>query len=118
MRLTMSRRWITRLLIGVLAALLLVPAGAAQDEARRVYALTLEGPLTPTLVAYVERGIETAAPDRAEGLILALDTPGGRSDHMQQLVEAIRASPVPVVVYVSPRGAAAASAGTLITLAG
>jgi len=46
-----------------------------------------------------------------------LNTPGGRSDWMQQIVEAIRASEVPVIVYVSPRGASAASAGTLITLA-
>ena len=93
-------------------------AAASQDTPRPVYYISVEGALTPTTVSYVERGIDTATRENAELLLLTLNTPGGRLDFMQQIVEAIRASEVPVVVYVSPRGAAAASAGTLITLAG
>jgi membrane-bound serine protease (ClpP class) len=103
--------------IGLLAAFAPI-AAASQDTPRPVYHISVEGALTPTTVSYVERGIDTATRESAELLLLTLNTPGGRLDFMQQIVEAIRASEAPVVVYVSPRGAAAASAGTLITLAG
>ncbi len=113
----MLRRLQLGWVIGLLAALAPITAGS-QDTARPVYHISVEGALTPTTVSYVERGIDAATRENAEMLLLTLNTPGGRLDFMQQIVEAIRASEVPVVVYVSPRGAAAASAGTLITLAG
>ena len=105
-------------MMGLLAALVFIAAVAAQDRSSVVYQISVEGPLTPVTVSYVERSIDAAETDRAQALILVLNTPGGRIDWMQQIVSAIRASQVPVIVYVSPRGAAAASAGTLITLAG
>lgn len=83
-----------------------------------VVTLIQRGPLTPILLEYVERGIEVAAGQQAELIILQIDTPGGSVDIMNRIVQAIRSSPVPVVVYVGPRGAMAASAGTIITLAG
>lgn len=80
--------------------------------------LTAEGAITPAMGQYLERGIEMAEREGAEVLILQLDTPGGSVDIMNNMVKDIRASSVPVVVYVAPEGAMAASAGAVITLAG
>jgi membrane-bound serine protease (ClpP class) len=70
------------------------------------------------MLQYLERGLSVAARDRAEVLVLVLDTPGGQLDLMDKMIQAMRASQTPVVVYVAPRGARAASAGALITMAG
>jgi membrane-bound serine protease (ClpP class) len=80
--------------------------------------LTIDGAITPAMQEYLSRGIQTAEQQGVEVIILQLNTPGGGLDPMQKMAEAIRASSVPVVVYVSPNGAWAASAGTVITLAG
>ena len=80
--------------------------------------LTISGAITPATQEYLARGIQTAEQIGAEVVILELNTPGGGLDPMQKMTQDIRASRVPVVVYVSPRGAWAASAGTVITLAG
>ena len=83
-----------------------------------VLLLSAEGPLTPAMVEYLKRGLESAARQNAELLLFQIDTPGGSLDLMNQMIKEIRASRVPVVVYVAPRGAMAGSAGALITLAG
>jgi len=95
-------------------------ATSAQDEggAGVVLVLTADGPVTPAMAEYLSRGINIAEQRRAEALIFQLNTPGGSTDLMQDMVESIRSSSVPVVVYVAPAGAIAGSAGTLITLAG
>jgi len=80
--------------------------------------LTINGAITPATQEYLARGIQAAEQRGAEVVILQLNTPGGGLDPMQKMAQDIRASHVPVVVYVSPRGAWAASAGTVITLAG
>lgn len=90
----------------------------AQGEGGLVVLLTADGPLTPAMKEYLMRGIELAERRQAEALIFQLDTPGGSVDLMIEMVEVIRASQVPVIVYVAPRGAIAGSAGTVITLAG
>jgi membrane-bound serine protease (ClpP class) len=77
-----------------------------------------EGALTPSMLAYLQRGISSARDRGAVALIFQINTPGGSVDLMNKMVEEIRGSSVPVVVYVAPRGAIAGSAGTLITLAG
>lgn len=92
-------------------------AGVAQAD-EQVFLLTLKGPLTPAMAGYLERGLTNAEEAGAEALVIQLDTPGGSIDLMNRMVQAIRASGVPVIVYVSPRGAIAGSAGTVITLAG
>ncbi len=102
-------------------ALLLSLAGNAQGQeqaARHIDLLEIEGPVTPIMISYIERGIETAEDDGATALVVLLNTPGGQTDLMNKVISAILSSDVPVVVYVYPRGAYAASAGTLITLAG
>ena len=92
--------------------------GGVQAAGERVLRLTLDGPLTPPMLTYLERGLDLAQAEAAPLVILQLNTPGGQLDLMEQMVSVLRNSPIPVVVYVAPRGAMAGSAGTLITLAG
>ncbi len=92
-------------------------SAAAQSE-REILVLTARGPLTPATLEYLNRGLELAERREAEALILTLDTPGGQVELMNQMIQSIRASSVPVVIFVAPRGAIAGSAGTVITLAG
>jgi membrane-bound serine protease (ClpP class) len=94
-----------------------VQPARAQSDGKSVIVLTANGPLTPAMAEYLDRGLRRADQDKAELLVLQLNTPGGSLDLMNRMVQSIRASVVPVVVYVTPRGAMAASAGTLITLA-
>jgi len=108
-------RWLS--ILALSAALLTLTPAVAQQDAPRIYRISVEGPLTPVMVNYLERSIGIAENNDADALLLVLNTPGGQINLMQRMVELIRASRVPVIVYVSPRGAAAASAGTLVTLA-
>lgn len=73
--------------------------------------------INPLTARYLERGLRDAARARAVAVVVRLDTPGGLEPTMREMVEAILASPVPVVVYVAPPGARAASAGMFLTLA-
>lgn len=102
----------------VLLALVPQPAGGAQGDEPLVLVLTATGPVTPAMAEYLARGIRLAEQRDAEAIIFELDTPGGSVDLMNRMVQYMRASRVPVVVYVTPRGAIAGSAGTVITLAG
>jgi membrane-bound serine protease (ClpP class) len=97
-----------------------LPCGTAlaQDSTPIAFVLTADGPLTPAMAEYLSRGIDTAQRENAELVILQLNTPGGDIVLMGEIVKIIRGSEVPVVVFVSPRGAMAGSAGTVITLAG
>ena len=91
---------------------------SSQSNFPVVVTIEVDGPLTPTLVGYIDRGLARARQIQAELLIIQLNTPGGSIDLMNVIVQNIRSSEIPVVVYVAPRGAMAGSAGTLITLAG
>ena len=114
----MNRRLRTFLwLIAVNALLFTAWTAFAQQSAPLVLLLTAEGPLTPAMGQYLERGIRAAEQGGAQALILQLDTPGGSIDLMNRMVQTMRASPVPIVVYVAPSGAIAGSAGTILTLA-
>jgi len=90
---------------------------AAPTKAATAPVLTVEGAIGPASADYVVRGIEQAASVGAPLLVLQLDTPGGLDQSMRQIIQAIMASPVPVVTYVTPAGARAASAGTYILYA-
>lgn len=83
-----------------------------------VLVLSVDGPVTPAMVSYFERGIGQAERDGAEAIVVQLDTPGGQVDITMDIVQLFRSSQVPVIVYIMPSGAQAASAGTVITLAG
>jgi membrane-bound serine protease (ClpP class) len=111
------RWWICNFLLLTMFLVGSVGVAAQEEVAHHVDVLQIEGPVTPIMISYIERGIRTAEGDGAEALIIELNTPGGQIDLMNKIVQALLGSQVPVVVYVYPQGAYAASAGTLITLA-
>lgn len=90
----------------------------AQNSGPLALVLSADGPVMPAMREYIQRGLKQAGQRGAEVVILQLNTPGGAISAMQNIVEILAASPVPVVVYVAPRRAWAASAGALITMAG
>ncbi len=85
--------------------------------AGEILKLTLKGTVNPATSGYVVRGLREAHERGAALVVLVLDTPGGLDSAMKEIVEAIMTSAVPVVVWVGPAGARAASAGTFILLA-
>ncbi len=103
------------ILHGQLVALLLGSAVFAQ--AGKVAVIEVNGAISPATAGYIARGIDLASAEKAECLILKLDTPGGLLDSTKEIVQSFYRSTVPVVVYVAPPGANATSAGCFITLA-
>jgi membrane-bound serine protease (ClpP class) len=117
---TWRRNWLLLLISLTYACLHLISLTGhadAQSERPIVMSLTADGPVTPAMVEYLRRGIRAAEDRGAELLVFQLNTPGGSVDLMNRMVQDMRASQIPVVVYVAPRGAMAGSAGTVITLA-
>jgi membrane-bound serine protease (ClpP class) len=81
-----------------------------------VEVITVDGTIVPVIADYIDRGINQAEEDGATVCIIELNTPGGLLDSTENIVQKIMNADVPIVVYVSPKGAWAASAGTFITL--
>jgi membrane-bound serine protease (ClpP class) len=97
----------------VVGSLLPLTTDAANQS---IHILRVEGTIVPVTADYIDRGIEKAEDENALVCIIELDTPGGLLDSTEEIVQRIMNADVPVIVYVSPRGAWAASAGTFITL--
>jgi membrane-bound serine protease (ClpP class) len=109
--------WVCLILIAALWAGAISPA-SAQDSAPRAVVLTIDGPIIQIEDDYLARGISVAQSRQADLIIIQLDTPGGSIMIMNSMIQKIRQSDIPIVVYVAPQNAMAGSAGTLITLAG
>ena len=105
-------------ILGSLALVALALAsGASAADAPPVVALNVAGVISPASAEYLQRGFARAANEHAQLVLLTLDTPGGLDTSMRHIVQDILASPIPVVTYVAPAGARAASAGTFILYA-
>src|SRR5437660_27903 len=108
---------LTRLAVRPAAAAAATAPPAADSRAGTAAVLEMNGPIGPATSRYVVHGIEAAHANGSRVVVLELDTPGGLDSAMRDIIRAILASPVPVVSYVTPSGARAASAGTYILYA-
>ncbi len=110
---------LNKLRIVLLCTLLIsgIAAVRVKADSTEITVLTARGTVNPVLANYIERGIIAAEESDAVCCIIRLDTPGGLDTSMRDIVKSIVNSDVPVVVYVSPAGSRAASAGVFITVA-
>jgi membrane-bound serine protease (ClpP class) len=109
------RRAITIVALLLSGLALALPTLAAGDHVVR---LRLRGVIDQVNAAYIEQGISTAVEGDAAAVLIEIDSPGGELTSMKRILTAILGSGVPVITYVAPQGAQAASAATFITLAG
>src|SRR5208283_1717854 len=110
--------WLMGALLPLLAGLCFVPQAMVAEEhgSPLVLQLNLDGEVEPILATYVDEGLADAARRHAALVLITMDTPGGLSSSMEDMIQHILASPVPVAVYVSPTGSRGASAGFYILL--
>ena len=115
----MDRRKAVRLALPALMLAIGIAAacGGSERAAGAVYLLRIDGGIGPITERYLDRAMGEAEESGARLIVIGMDTPGGFSSSMREIVQRIEAADVPVAVYVSPWGARAASAGTFITMA-
>ena len=107
-----------RMIVAAVALLILALAGRdAGGAAQPVAMIDLDGAITPVTARLLTAAIERAQTERAQALIVRLNTPGGLERSMRTMTQTILNSEIPVIVYVAPTGARAASAGVFITMA-
>jgi membrane-bound serine protease (ClpP class) len=107
--------WLWSLLAGLL---MLLPGAVGAQSSQTVPSIELSGTIDPATEKWIGSALDDAADDDAPLAIIRLDTPGGLDTSMREIIQDIIEAPMPVVVYVSPDGARAASAGVFITEAG
>jgi membrane-bound serine protease (ClpP class) len=101
----------------LIGALVLVLDSGRAEQSRFIYAVRVQGIISASTADFIVSTIQRAQRDGAEALVIELDTPGGLDISMREILKEMLGSSVPVIVYVSPSGARAASAGVFITLA-
>lgn len=118
MRAGYSLVWV---LLQLVAALLvgwaIMPGASAQTADRYLSVVPVKGIINPVMASYVDRAIGEAEDGGAAAIVLEMDTPGGLDSSMREIIKRVISSRVPVIVYVSPPGSRAGSAGVYITLA-
>ena len=92
-------------------------SAAGAFAAEKVSFINIDGAIGPATASYISRSIEAARAQKAQCLVIQLNTPGGLLDSTQKIVQSFLGSSVPIVVYVAPTGATATSAGCFITIA-
>ncbi|MBI4950099.1 MAG: nodulation protein NfeD [Deltaproteobacteria bacterium] len=110
-------RLIPLLLLAIFLAALLNPASGEEIKTGAVYYVKADGVINPVMAEYIVGAIKKAADEKAEAVIIELDTPGGLDLSMREIVKDILSSDIPIIVYVAPGGSRAASAGVFITYA-
>lgn len=105
------------LFFGVEFLFALGAAAAPAAAPAPVLALELRGPVDPPVSAYLREGITRAERERAQAVLIEIDTPGGLLDSTREIIQAMVNSPLPVVVFAAPQGARATSAGAFIMMA-
>jgi membrane-bound serine protease (ClpP class) len=116
-----SLRVRTLALVAIAAAIGIAGFSAgAGDQAvagRWVELIKVDGSINPAVANYIDDALATASREGAAAVVIELDTPGGLLSSAQHIVKSLLSAPLPVICYVAPSGAAAASAGTFITAA-
>ena len=105
------------LLLSLAAPCLEVPAAVEESEPGAIYVIRIEGAISPGTAGFLTSSLEKAVEADAQAMLIELDTPGGLAQSMRTMVKSIMNAPMPVIVYVSPSGAQAASAGVMVTMA-
>jgi membrane-bound serine protease (ClpP class) len=108
---------IIKIVILILTLCFLHDSNTLSADQNEIYIIKVDDAISPGVADYLKRGIEKANNENAACVIIELDTPGGLGESMRTIVKDILGSKVPIVVYVSPSGARAASAGVMITMA-
>ncbi len=112
----MAKKLITVFIL-LLASVAFLSSGAPGEQKKQVLSVRVSGVINPVSSEFISKNIIRANAMQAEALVIELDTPGGLDTSMRNIVKDIIGSNIPVIVYVSPSGARAASAGVFITLA-
>ena len=105
------------LLVIALVSVVPSPSPASVPSVGAIYVIHLEAAISPGSAGFLKNAIQKAQAASAQALIIELDTPGGLAQSMRSMVKAIMNAPLPIIVYVAPSGAQAASAGVMITMA-
>jgi len=103
------------LFLAVLSAISFI-SSVVRADSPRIEILSVDGTIVPVVASYIDRGISRAESEGAVACVIELNTPGGLLNTTEEIVQRILNARVPVIVYVSPRGSWAASAGTFITI--
>lgn len=110
-------RWLFHFLPLIFLVSMLPSPLSSEERSREVMVITVNGVINPVSSEYIGKSVKKAVKEGAEALVIELDTPGGLDTSMRSIVKDIVGSDVPVVVFVAPSGARAASAGVFITIA-